>query len=57
MSLSPRKIEFFRHDLGEEDLASLRRTLSSVFLTTGPRVAEFEALLADYLGVPHTRLA
>lgn len=50
---SPRKIEFFRHDLGVEELASFRRTLSSLFLTTGPRVGEFETMLAEYLGVPH----
>ncbi|HNS99210.1 MAG TPA: DegT/DnrJ/EryC1/StrS aminotransferase family protein [Polyangiaceae bacterium] len=53
MNASPRKVEFFRHDLGEEEIASFRDTLSSLFLTTGPRVAEFETLLATYLGVAH----
>lgn len=49
----PRKVEFYRHDLGEEEMASLSTTVHSVFLTTGPRVAEFEKVLGEYLGVPH----
>ena len=53
MSTTPRKVEFFRHDLGEQELASIRQTLDTLFLTTGPRVAHFESMLADYLGVPH----
>lgn len=48
-----RKVEFYRHDLGELELASIRETLSGVFLATGPRVAQFESLLAAYLGVKH----
>lgn len=53
MTSAPRKVEFFRHDLGEEELVSFRETLGSLFLTTGPRVQELEGLLASYLGVPH----
>lgn len=49
-----RKVEFYRHDLGQAELASVQQTLASLFLTTGPRVAEFEQLLAEYLGVPRT---
>ncbi|MCU0689791.1 MAG: DegT/DnrJ/EryC1/StrS family aminotransferase [Polyangiaceae bacterium] len=48
-----RKVEFYRHDLGEQELTSVRRTLESLFLTTGPRVAELEQQLSEYLGVPH----
>ena len=48
-----RTVQFFRHDLGEDELNSVRQTLSSLFLTTGPRVAEFEEKLAAYLHVPH----
>jgi len=51
--MSPRKIEFYRHDLGDLELESLKKTIGSVFLTTGPRVAEFERRLGEYLGVPH----
>lgn len=50
---APRKIEFYRHDLGAEELASFQQTLASLFLTTGPRVAEFERKFAEYIGVPH----
>jgi len=53
MTDAPRKIEFYKHDLGAEELASLQKTVGSLFLTTGPRVAEFERLLGEYLGVPH----
>jgi len=53
MNTPTRKVEFFRHDLGEQELASIRQTLASLFLTTGPRVAELESLLGAYLGVPH----
>ncbi len=31
----------------------MRETLSSIFITLGPRVAEFEQAFADYLGLPH----
>lgn len=47
------KVDFFRHSLGEAELASVAETLSSVFLTTGPRTAEFERRFAAYLGVGH----
>jgi len=53
MSTPARKVEFFRHDLGEAELESAQKTLSTLFLTTGPRVADFETRLGDYLGVPH----
>ncbi|HQP38095.1 MAG TPA: aminotransferase class I/II-fold pyridoxal phosphate-dependent enzyme, partial [Polyangiaceae bacterium] len=53
MTATLRKIEFYKHDLGAEELASLQKTLGSLFLTTGPRVAEFERGLGEYLGVPH----
>lgn len=53
MTATHRKIEFYKHDLGAEELASLQKTLGSLFLTTGPRVAEFERGLGEYLGVPH----
>ncbi len=48
-----RKVEFYRHDLGEAELSSLRETFSTPFLTLGPRVAAFERALGDELGAPH----
>lgn len=45
------RIEFFRHNLTDEDIAAATDVLHSVFLTTGPRVAEFERTFAAYLGV------
>lgn len=51
--MSPRKVEFYRHDLGEAELASLRETLGTTFLTLGPRVGVFERKLGEALGSPH----
>ena len=45
------KVEFFKHSLGSEELASIQRTLQSRFLTYGPESKEFESELAAYLGV------
>lgn len=53
MSQPPERIEFFEHDLGEEEMASVGETLGSLFLTLGPRVALFEQRFADFLGVEH----
>jgi len=46
-----RPVEFFRHTLGAAELASVKETLDSVFLTLGPRVGVFEKRLAEYLEV------
>lgn len=48
-----RRIEFYRHDLGEAELASLRETFAGPFLTLGPRVGVFEKRFGEELGVPH----
>ena len=45
----PTKIEFYRHQLGEEEAASWRKVLDTLFLTLGPQVAEFEKELGQYL--------
>ena len=45
-----RKIEFFKHNIDEEDIARVNHVLRSIFLTTGPNVAEFEKRFARYLG-------
>jgi dTDP-4-amino-4,6-dideoxygalactose transaminase len=48
-----KRVEFYRHDLGEAELDSLRETLGTTFLTLGPRVGIFEKKLGERLGVPH----
>jgi dTDP-4-amino-4,6-dideoxygalactose transaminase len=48
------KVEFFRHGIEEEELASLREVLGSLFITTGKPVYRFEDAFAGYLGLPHT---
>lgn len=52
MSAQDKRIEFYRHDLGELEIASLRETFASPFLTLGPRVGVFENRLADELAKP-----
>jgi dTDP-4-amino-4,6-dideoxygalactose transaminase len=46
------RIEFFRHNLTEEDIGLANQVMHSVFLTTGPMVTKFEKRLAEYLGLP-----
>jgi dTDP-4-amino-4,6-dideoxygalactose transaminase len=48
-----KRVEFFRHSLGAVELASVDKTLSSLFLTLGPRVGDFEARFGEMLGCPH----
>ncbi|GFK93825.1 UDP-4-amino-4-deoxy-L-arabinose--oxoglutarate aminotransferase [Fundidesulfovibrio magnetotacticus] len=47
------KVEFYRHNLDEQDIANVVKVLHSVFLTTGPVTAEFERRFAEYTGVPN----
>ncbi len=44
-----RKVEFYRHQLGEEEASSWRRVLDTLFLTLGPQVAAFEEELGRFL--------
>ena len=44
------KVEFYRHSLGEAEIASVVRTLGGVFLTAGPVTRKFEASFAQFLG-------
>ena len=48
-----RTVPFYRHSLDEGDADAVRGVLKSVFLTAGPRTADFERALSDFLGVPH----
>jgi dTDP-4-amino-4,6-dideoxygalactose transaminase len=43
------KVEFYRHQLGEDEASSWRRVLDTLFLTLGPQVAAFEEELGRYL--------
>jgi dTDP-4-amino-4,6-dideoxygalactose transaminase len=43
------RVEFYKHQLGDEEAASWRRALSTLFLTLGPQVAAFEQELGKYL--------
>ena len=49
-----RKIEFFRHNIGDDEIERVNEVLRSLFITTGDAVSEFEGELAAYLGLPHT---
>ncbi len=48
------KVEFYRHNIGEEEIRRVEEVLRSLFITTGDVVSEFEERLAAYLGLPHT---
>jgi UDP-4-amino-4-deoxy-L-arabinose-oxoglutarate aminotransferase len=47
------KIEFFRHDLGPDELESVAQVLAGPMLTTGETVERFERRFAGYLGRHH----
>jgi UDP-4-amino-4-deoxy-L-arabinose-oxoglutarate aminotransferase len=44
-----RRVEFYRHQLGEEEASSWRRALDTLFLTLGPQVQAFERELGSFL--------
>jgi dTDP-4-amino-4,6-dideoxygalactose transaminase len=48
-----RTVPFYRHTLDDGDFEAVRGVLKSVFLTAGPKTAEFERALSGVLGVPH----
>jgi dTDP-4-amino-4,6-dideoxygalactose transaminase len=43
------RVEFYRHQLGDEEASSWQRVLSTLFLTLGPQVAAFEGELGRFL--------
>jgi len=43
------RVEFYRHQLGDEEAASWRRAIGTLFLTLGPQVAAFEQQLGGFL--------
>lgn len=48
------KIEFYRHNIEEEDIQELNKVLHSIFLTTGPITKEFETKFSQYTGLKET---
>src|SRR5262249_958668 len=47
------KVEFYRHNVDEDDIAHLVEVCRGVFLTTGQDVKQFEEAFAAYLGARH----
>lgn len=45
------RIEFFKHNINDEDMKRVSEVLESIFLTTGKVTEEFEKKLATYLEV------
>jgi len=43
------KVEFYRHQLGDDEAAAWRKVLDTLFLTLGPQVASFEKELGEFL--------
>ena len=48
-----RTIPYARQSIDEQDVATVCKVLRSDWLTTGPKVEEFEQALAEYVGVKH----
>src|SRR5256884_8851148 len=48
-----KNVPFFRPEIDDGDIAAVLDVLRSGWLTTGPRVQEFEAAFARYLGAAH----
>ena len=48
-----RRVDFYRHNLGDEEKARVLAALDGTILTTGQAVAEAESALAEYLRVDH----
>lgn len=46
-------IPYSRQDISEQDIEAVISTLQSDWLTTGPKVSEFERAVAEYVGAQH----
>jgi len=46
-------LPYGHQNIDEQDIASVTQTLRSDWLTTGPKVAEFEQTVANYIGVKY----
>ena len=47
---SPKRIPYGRQNIKEEDILAVTETLRSDYLTQGPKIKEFEAAFAQYIG-------
>lgn len=47
------EVAFARPDIGQAEIDAVSEALASGWLTSGPRVDEFERRFADYVGAPH----
>jgi dTDP-4-amino-4,6-dideoxygalactose transaminase len=47
------KVEFYKHNVEEDDIARMVEVCRGVFLTTGQQTKAFEEALAAYLGASH----
>lgn len=45
------KVEFYKHNIGEDEKTMVIECLNGIFLTTGSYVTKFEERLADYLNL------
>jgi len=48
------KVEFYKHNIGQQDIDNVVEVLNSLFLTTGEVVSEFEYKFSQYLGSRYT---
>lgn len=48
------KVDFYKHNLTQQDIDNAVKVLNSLFLTTGEAVAEFESKFSQYLGCKYT---
>ena len=49
-----RQVPYFRHGIGDEEIQAVCETLRSDWLTSGPRVKQFEADFSAFVGAPYT---
>lgn len=47
------RVEFYKHNLVEDDFNEVLNTLRGTFLTTGPQTKKFETAFASYLGTQY----
>ena len=48
------KVEFYKHNISQEDIDNVVKVLNSIILTTGKTVEEFENNFSQYVGCKYT---